>query len=87
MGCAVGCPVSAKTLAGLHPYLHQRTGGVIGSLSRLIRAAAISAILDGSARITRRQPDTIRLDSYRHRLAAANQTEFRTMRNPSRRLQ
>ncbi|MFJ2263962.1 hypothetical protein ACIOKD_37695 [Streptomyces sp. NPDC087844] len=27
------------------------------------------------------------LDSYRRRLAAANQTEFRTMRNPSRRLQ
>lgn len=27
------------------------------------------------------------LDSYRHRLAAANQTEFRTMRNPSRWLQ
>lgn len=50
------------TLADLHPYLHQRTGGMIGSLSHLIRAAAISAILDGSERITRRQLDTIHVD-------------------------
>jgi len=34
-------------------YLHQRTGGMIGSLSHLIRAAAISAILDQSECITR----------------------------------
>ncbi|WP_345667241.1 hypothetical protein [Streptomyces similanensis] len=52
----------AETLASLHPYLHQRTGGMIGSLSHLIRAAAISAILDGSERITRRQLDTIHVD-------------------------
>src|SRR3989440_11998658 len=36
------------TLVKLARYLHQRTGGMIGSLSHLIRAAAISAILDGS---------------------------------------
>lgn len=52
----------ADTLTDLHPYLHQRTSGMIGSLSHLIRAAAISAILDGSERITRRQLDTIRVD-------------------------
>ncbi len=52
----------ADTLAGLHPYLHQRTGGMIGSLSHLIRAAAISAILDGSERITRRRLDAIHVD-------------------------
>ncbi|MGV2919612.1 hypothetical protein [Streptomyces alfalfae] len=50
------------SLAALHKHLHQRTGGVIGRLSHLIRAAAISAILDGSERITRRQMDTIHVD-------------------------
>jgi hypothetical protein len=41
-----------KILVNLSDYLHKRTGGMIGSLSHLIRAAAISAILDGSERIT-----------------------------------
>ena len=31
-------------------YLHQRTGGMIGSLSHLIRGAAIQAILPGPRR-------------------------------------
>ncbi|MFI2348706.1 TniB family NTP-binding protein [Streptomyces sp. NPDC019443] len=53
---------TSGTLAKLHGYLHQRTGGMIGSLSHLIRATAISAILDGSERITRRQLHTIRVD-------------------------
>lgn len=53
---------TADILASLHPYLHQRTGGMIGSLSHLIRAAAISAILDGSERITRRRLDGIHVD-------------------------
>jgi Bacterial TniB protein len=43
-------------------YLHQRTSGMIGSLSHLIRAAAISAILDGSETINRTLLDTIALD-------------------------
>jgi Bacterial TniB protein len=50
------------TLVGLARYLHQRTGGMIGSLSHLIRAAAISATLDGSEAITRGLLDTIALD-------------------------
>ncbi|WP_081982104.1 TniB family NTP-binding protein [Streptacidiphilus albus] len=41
------------TLEGLAHYLHQRTGGMIGSLSHLIRGAAIDAILDGTEKITR----------------------------------
>ena len=36
------------TLAGLDRYLHQRTGGMIGSLSHLIRGAAIEAVLTGT---------------------------------------
>jgi hypothetical protein len=50
------------TLAGLHEYLHRRTGGMIGSLSHLIRGAAIEAILDGSEHVTRKLLDTITLD-------------------------
>ncbi|MDJ0346687.1 ATP-binding protein [Streptomyces sp. H10-C2] len=50
------------TLVKLSKYLHQRTGGMIGSLSHLIRAAAISAILDGSERITHTAIQTTRID-------------------------
>jgi hypothetical protein len=50
------------TLTGLDRYLHQRTGGMIGSLSHLIRGAAIEAILDGSEQITRKLLDAVDLD-------------------------
>jgi hypothetical protein len=50
------------TLVGLDHYLHQRTGGMIGSLSHLIRGAAIEAILSGSEKITRQLLDSIDLD-------------------------
>lgn len=43
----------AGTLVGMDRYLHQRTGGMLGSLSHLIRGAAIEAILDQSEKITR----------------------------------
>ncbi|MGN3953500.1 TniB family NTP-binding protein [Streptomyces sp. WAC8370] len=46
-------------------YLHQRTAGRIGSLTRLIRQAAITAITaicDGTERITKASLDAIRLD-------------------------
>jgi len=50
------------TLTALDRYLHQRTGGMIGSLSHLIRGAAIEAILDGSEKITRKLLDAVDLD-------------------------
>ncbi len=50
------------TLPGLDRYLHQRTGGSIGSLLRLIRSAAIQAILDGSEHITTQMLESIGLD-------------------------
>ena len=50
------------TLPGLGKYLHQRTGGMIGSLSDLIRAAALVAILDGTEQITRDLLDGIPVD-------------------------
>jgi hypothetical protein len=40
-------------------YLHQRTAGRIGSLTRLIRQAAIH---DGTERSTKKSLDAIRLD-------------------------
>ncbi|MGW0468478.1 hypothetical protein ACWDX6_24975 [Streptomyces sp. NPDC003027] len=43
-------------------YLHQRTAGRIGSLTRLIRQAAITAISDGTERITKTSLEAIRLD-------------------------
>ena len=43
-------------------YLHQRTGGMIGSLTHLIRGAAIRAILDGQEAITRPLLDSVRID-------------------------
>ncbi|GAA4341072.1 hypothetical protein GCM10023086_77120 [Streptomyces venetus] len=43
-------------------YLHQRTAGRIGSLARLIRQAAITAICDGTERITKKALETIQLD-------------------------
>jgi len=52
----------AGTLVKPAKYLHQRTGGMIGSLSHLIRAAAISAILDGTEAITRTLLDSVPLD-------------------------
>jgi hypothetical protein len=50
------------TLPGLGKYLHQRTGGMIGSLSHLIRAAALTAIMDGTEEITRTLLDGIPVD-------------------------
>lgn len=50
------------TLPGMDRYLHQRTGGMIGSLSHLIRAAALTAILDGSEGISRKLLEGITLD-------------------------
>jgi Bacterial TniB protein len=49
-------------LLRLDGYLHQRTGGMIGSLSHLVRAAAIEAILDGSEQISKTTLEAISLD-------------------------
>ncbi|MFE9500531.1 hypothetical protein [Streptomyces collinus] len=50
------------TLARHADYLHQRTGGVMGSLSHLIREAALTALLDGSEKITKKLLADIQLD-------------------------
>jgi hypothetical protein len=43
-------------------YLHRRTGGMIGSLSHIVRAAAQLAIVEGEEAITRKLLDTIPVD-------------------------
>ena len=58
-----------STLTGLETYLHQRTGGMIGSLLRLVRSAAVQAVLDGSERVTRKALDAIAID-----IAASGET-------------
>ncbi|MDG4755793.1 ATP-binding protein [Micromonospora sp. WMMD718] len=50
------------TLAELDRYLHQRTAGMIGSLLRLIRSAAIQAVIDTTEAITRASLDAIEVD-------------------------
>ena len=43
-------------------YLHRRTGGMIGSLSHLVRASAQIAILEGQEAITRKLMETVPVD-------------------------
>jgi hypothetical protein len=50
------------TLPDLAGYLHERTGGMIGSLLWLIRSAAIQAVIDGTEKITRKSMDSIPVD-------------------------
>jgi hypothetical protein len=50
------------TLTSLDRYLHDRTGGMIGALSHVIRGAAIDAILTGTEAITKKSLAAIPLD-------------------------
>jgi hypothetical protein len=64
------------TLVDLADYLHQRTAGMIGSLSHLIRGAAIDAIVTGQEEITRAGLDAVKLDhaAEHHHPAATTRT-------------
>ena len=50
------------SLLELARYLHQRTGGMIGSLLWLVRSAAIQAVIGGTEQITRKAMDTLQVD-------------------------
>lgn len=52
----------AGSLPALDHYLHDRTAGMIGSLSHLIRGAAIDAVLTGTEAITKPVLDRVELD-------------------------
>lgn len=50
------------TLTGMSDFLFHRTGGMIGSLSQLIRGASVLAIEDGSERITEELLELVPID-------------------------
>jgi transposase len=50
------------SLVKLDRYLHNRTDGMIGALSHVVRGAAIDAILNGTERVTKEGLDAIPLD-------------------------
>ena len=64
------------SLVALDEYLYRRSGGMIGSLSQLIRGAAILAIEDGTERITRDLLDIVPVD-YAAERAATTRTSRR----------
>ncbi|MEU0602230.1 TniB family NTP-binding protein [Streptomyces sp. NPDC006393] len=59
----------AGSVGRMARYLHERTGGRIGSLSALIREAAITAILDGTEKIVKKQLEAVRLDHLAEQVA------------------
>jgi hypothetical protein len=65
------------TLLELAPYLHARTGGMIGSLDQLIHEAANDAITDGTEKITKAHLDAVILD-----ITAQTQSELTQPRRP-----
>ncbi|MFF4034247.1 hypothetical protein ACFYZ2_31605 [Streptomyces sviceus] len=65
----------------LDGYLHERTDGSIGSLSQLVRGAALEAIISGSEAITRKTQETIEVDQT----AADARQEHRRSQRPRRR--
>ena len=66
------------TLVELAPYLHRRTGGMIGSLDQLIYEAANDAISDGTEKVTKKHLDAVILDT-----AAEEQRETPAPRRPA----
>ena len=61
------------TLVAADEYLHQRSNGMIGSLSQLIRGAAILAIETGTEAITRELLDLVPVDYAAERATASPQ--------------
>jgi hypothetical protein len=62
-------------LAGLDKYLHARTSGMIGSLSHLIRGAAIQAIITKTEKITKKLLESIALDHAAEQRAARDSAQ------------
>jgi hypothetical protein len=59
---ATGSAIRPGVLLRPAAYLHQRIAGRIGSLTRPIRQAAITAIHDGTERITKVALEAVQLD-------------------------
>jgi hypothetical protein len=71
------------SLVGLDEYLYRRSGGMIGSLSQLIRGAAILAIEDRSEQITRTLLDIVPVDYAAERADPAHTSSRRSKRAAS----
>lgn len=69
------------SLLKLDGYLHERTDGAIGSLSQLVRGAALEAIINGSEAITRKSLEAVEVDQT----AEDAHQEHRRKRRPRRR--
>ena len=59
-------------LVRLDEYLYRRSGGMIGSLSQLVRGAAILAIEDGSEQISKQLLDSVAVDYAAERADTAS---------------
>lgn len=62
------------TLIALAEYLYRRSGGMIGSLSQLVRGAAILAIETGTEQITKDLLETVPVDYAAERATAPRRT-------------
>jgi DNA transposition AAA+ family ATPase len=69
------------TLTGMAEYLYQRSGGMIGSLSQLVRGAAILAIEDGTEKITREHIELVPVDYAAQTAYAASTRRGRSQRS------
>jgi len=66
------------TLLRLSGYLHERTAGMIGSLSHLVREAALDAIINQTEKINQAGLDTVDLDQNAEHHRTAQQRRRRT---------
>ena len=60
------------SLVRLDEYLYRRSGGMIGSLSQLVRGAAILAMEDGSEQISKKLLDSVPVDYAAERADTAS---------------
>ena len=70
----------SSSLVKLDEYLYRRSGGMIGSLSQLLRGAAIVVIEDGSEQITKKLLDRVPVDYAAQRADTASRPPGRGSR-------
>jgi hypothetical protein len=70
----------SSSLVKLDEYLYRRSGGMIGSLSQLVRGAAILAIEDGSEQISKQLLDSVAVDYAAERADTASRPPRRGSR-------
>jgi len=68
------------SLVRLDEYLYHRSAGMIGSLSQLVRGAAILAIEDGSEQISKKLLERVPVDYAAQRAGAASRPPHRRSR-------